>query len=209
MFGISFDEEAMYYLPYMMSEGGGILSDDLSRMIIDNPESQKGLNLYADLRKKYHVAPLRSESASATMAQMFLQEKLAMHLTGRWLVPKYREDANFDWDITRFPKGDKGSIVPLDASGWALAKSSTHKDSARKLIYYLSSKECSKQFTKSGLIVPARKDVAETTSFLDNNKPHNSRLFINIIEDAKPTPVSVDYKEIQDNLKGKFEKLFN
>ena len=209
IFGISFDEESMYYLPYMMSEGGGILSDDLSRMIIDSTESRKGLNLYADLRKKYHVAPLRSESASATMAQMFLQQKLAMHLTGRWLVPKYRESADFDWDITRFPKGDKGSIVPLDSSGWALAKSSKHKDSAKKLIYYLSSKESSKQFTKSGLIVPARKDVAETTAFLDNQRPHNSRLFINIIYDAKPTPVSVDYKEIQDNLKGRFEKLFN
>ena len=59
-----------------MSEGGGILSDDLSRMIVDSAESQKGLNLYADLRKKYHVAPLRNESASATMAQMFLQQKL-------------------------------------------------------------------------------------------------------------------------------------
>ena len=208
-FGVSFDEEAMYYLPYLMSEGGGILSDDLSRMIIDSPESQKGLNFYANLRKKYHVAPLREESASATMAQMFLQGKIAMHLTGRWLVPKYREVAEFDWDIARFPKGDKGSIVPLDASGWAISKDSKHKDAARKLVYYLSSKESSKQFTKSGLIVPARKDVAETTTFLDNQKPHNSRLFINIIEDAKPTPVSVDYKEIQDNLKGKFEKLFN
>ena len=208
-FGISFDEEAMYYLPYLMSEGGGILSDDLSRIIIDSPESLKGLNFYADLRKKYHVAPLRKESASATMAQMFLQGKIAMHLTGRWLVPKYRETAEFDWDIARFPKGDKGSIVPLDASGWAISKSSKHKDSARKLVYYLSSKENSKKFTKSGLIVPARKDVAETTSFLDNQKPHNAKLFIDIIDDAKPTPVSVDYKEIQDNLKGKCEKLFN
>lgn len=209
VFGISFEEDAMYYLPYLMSEGGGILSDDLSRMIIDSQESLEGLNFYADLRKKYHVAPLRRESASATMAQMFLQEKIAMHLTGRWLVPKYREVAEFDWDIARFPRGNNGSVVPLDASGWAISKTSKHKDAARKLVYYLSSKESSKQFTKSGLIVPARKDVTETSAFLDNQKPHNSRIFINIIDDAKPTPVSVDYKEIQDNLKGRFEKLFN
>ena len=192
-----------------MSDGGGILSDDLNQEIIGKTESQEGLNFYADLRNKYNIAPKKSQSASATMAQMFLQGQIAMHFTGRWLVPKYRETADFDWDITRFPKGDKGSIVPLDASGWAISKSSKHKDAAKKLVYYLSSKECSKQFTKSGLIVPARKDVAETTVFLDNKKPHNSKLFLDIIEDAKPTPVSVDYKEIQDNLKGKFEKLFN
>lgn len=209
IFGISFEEDAMYYLPYLMSEGGGILSDDLSTIIINNPKSQKGLELYTSLRKKYHIAPFREESASATMAQMFLQQKLAMHLSGRWMVPKYRADADFNWDVVRFPKGDAGSVVPLDASGWAISKSSKHKDSAKRLVEFLSSKESSKKFTKNGLIVPARKDVAETTAFLDNLKPHNSRLFINIIDDAKPTPVSVDYKEIQDNLKGKFEKQFN
>ena len=61
------------------------------------------------------------------MAQMFLQGKIAMHISGRWLVPKYRESAHFDWDITQFPKGTKGSIVPLDASGWAISSKSTKK----------------------------------------------------------------------------------
>ena len=37
-------------------------------------DKQKGLNFYADLRKKQHVVPLAYESASATMAQLFLQE---------------------------------------------------------------------------------------------------------------------------------------
>ena len=31
IFGISFEEDALFYLPYLMSEGGGILSDDLSK----------------------------------------------------------------------------------------------------------------------------------------------------------------------------------
>ena len=75
------------------------------------------------------------------MAQMFLQQKLAMHLSGRWLVPKYRAEANFDWDVVQFPQGDVGSIVPLDASGWAIAKSSKNKIMARKLVDFLASKE--------------------------------------------------------------------
>ncbi len=207
VFGISFDEDALFYLPYLMSEGGGILSDDLSRIIVEEPKSMKGLKFYADLRKKYHVAPRREESASATMAQLFLQQRLAMQLSGRWLVPKYREDAQFDWDVAPFPRGSAGSIVPLDASGWAIAKSSKHKISARKLVDYLSSKESSIKFTESGLIVPARRDVR--TYFLDNQKPKNAKVFLDVIETSKPTPVSVDYKEIMDNLNGKFEKLFN
>ena len=209
VFGISFEEDALFYLPYLMSEGGGILSDDLSRIIVNDEASQKGLQFYADLRKKYHVAPKREESASATMAQMFLQGKLAMHLTGRWLVPKYREEAQFDWDIAAFPRGSAGSVVPLDASGWAIAKNSKHKIAARKLVDFLSSKESSQKFTESGLIVPARRDVAESSYFLDNQRPRNARVFIDVIETSKPTPVSIDYKEILDNLKGRFEELFN
>ena len=209
IFGISFEEDALFYLPYLMSQGGGILADDLSRLIIYDDKSQNGLNFYADLRKKYHVAPLKEESASATMAQMFLQGKLAMHLSGRWLVPKYREEAVFDWDVALFPKGDEGSIVPLDASGWAISKSSVHKIEARRLVDFLSSQESSQKFAQSGLIVPARCDVAESSYFLDNKKPLHSRVFLDVIETSKPTPVSVDYKEILDNLNGRFEKLFN
>lgn len=209
LWGISFeDDPPLYYLPYLMSEGGGILSDDGNTLIINSPESQKGLNFYADLRNKYHVAPTKAESASETMAQMFLQGRLAMHLSGRWLVPKYLTDAKFDWNIINFPTGDKGSIVPLDASGWAIAKDSKHKKEALKLVEFLASKESSEKFVKSGLIVPARKDVAQG-AFLNNSSRITDKVFIDIIQTSKPTPVSINYNEILDKLQEKTEYLFN
>jgi multiple sugar transport system substrate-binding protein len=210
IWGVSFDEDLLFYLPYLMSEGGGVLSDDLKTSIIDSPKSQKGLKFYADLRNKYHVAPTEAESASATMAQLFLQGKLAMQVSGRWLVPKYREDAKFEWNVINFPAGDKGSVVPLDASGWAIAKSSKHKKEAARLIEFLASKQSSEKFTQSGLIVPARIDVAQG-AFLsfDKNAPQNKKVFIDIIKTAKNTPVSVNYNEIQDNLKEKTNYLLN
>ena len=203
-FGISFEEDPLFYLPYLMSNGGGILPDE-----INLKGSQDGLKFYADLRKKYHVAPLKSESASATMAQMFLQQKIGMYISGRWMVPKLREEAQFDWDIAQFPKGTKGSIVQLDASGWAISKSSIHKQEAQKLVDYLASKESSEKFTTSGLIVPARVDVSNSKYFLDGKKPKNSKIFLNIIKTSKPTPVTIDYREITDKLKNTMEEKFN
>lgn len=208
-FAISFEEDPIFYLPYLMSEGGGILSDDLQHTIIDSKESQKGLEFYTNLRKKYHVAPLQSESASATMAQLFLQQKLAMHLSGRWLIPKYREEANFNWDVTSFPQGSKGSIVPLDSSGWAISKSTKHPKEAEQLVNFLSSKESIEKFSESGLIVPARKDVATSQCFLDSKPPHNAQVFLDVISTSKPTPVSINYKEITDDLSSKLEYKFN
>lgn len=210
IWGISFEKDLLFYLPYLMSEGGGVLSDDLKTSIIDSIESQKGLNFYADLRNKYHVAPTESESASETMAQMFLQEKLAMQLSGRWLVPKYRSDAKFNWDVINFPSGDNGSIVPLDASGWAISKNSKHKKEAMRLIKFLASKKSTEKFTQSGLIVPARIDVAKD-EFLQgkNSPPKNEKVFIDVIKTAKNTPVSIKYNELQDELKEKTNYLFN
>lgn len=203
-FGVSFEEDPLFYLPYLMSSGGGILPSE-----IEKKGSQYGLNFYADLRKKYHVAPLKSESASATMAQMFLQQKLGMYISGRWMVPKLREEADFDWDVTQFPKGTNGSIVQLDASGWAIAKSSKHKEEAQKLVNYLASSKNSEKFATNGLIVPARKDASRSKYFLDGQKPVHSKIFLDIIETSKPTPVTVDYREITDKLKKSMETKFN
>ena len=209
IFGISFEEDPLFYLPYLMSEGGGLLSDDGKTEILNTPESQNGLNFYADLRNKYHVAPMQSESASATMAQMFLQGKLAMHLSGRWLVPKYRESADFDWDVAPFPKGTEGSIVPLDASGWAISKDSKHKAEAARLIKYLSSKESLEKFALSGLVVPAREDAAKSKNFLDGKRPYNAQIFLEVARTSKPTPVSRNYNEILDRTKQMLEPVFN
>ena len=59
------------------------------------------------------------------------------------------------------------------------------------------------------MIVPARRDVQNSKYFLDKEKPHNSQVFINVIKTSKPTPISVNYREILDKLTPNFEKIFN
>lgn len=201
IFGISFDETPLFYLPYLMSNGGGFYE-------ISSPQSQEALEFYSDLRNKYNVAPKKSQSASATMAQMFLQRKLAMQVSGRWLVPKYRTSADFNWDIINFPSGKAGSVVPMDSSGWAVSKSSKNKENAIKFIQFLSNRENITKMTKSGLITPARIDVANSKDFL-SGKPKSSHVFIDIIKTSKPTPVSKDYRELTDDLSKKLEPMFN
>ena len=155
---------------------------------------------YANLRYKYEVAPTRSDIGSATMAQMFLQEKIAMHLSGRWLTPMYSKMAKFEWDIVPFPSGAVEDVsIPLDASGWAISKSSLHKEEALVFVKYLASKMSIKKLAKTGLIVPARNDVGFS----------NSDVYQLILEKAKPTPVSIDYNKVLDVMKIKNEALFN
>lgn len=68
-FGVSFEEEPLFYLPYLMSNGGGFLPEELVK-----PESQQSLDFYADLRNKYHVAPKRQKVRVRQWGRCFARE---------------------------------------------------------------------------------------------------------------------------------------
>ena len=91
----------------------------------------------------------------------------------------------------------------------AIAKASKPKTEAVLMIKLISSKENIEKMTASGLIVPARMDAATSHYFLDGKKPENARVFLDVIETSKPTPVSVNYNEVTDKMKTYTEKLFN
>ncbi len=206
--GINFEENPLFWLYYLASNGGGVLSDDKKSVIINSKESLYALNLYSDMINKYHIMPTKAQIGSMTSAQMFINGKLAMYLGGRWMVPKFRETLNFDWDIIEFPSSPEHKVY-VDASGWAIAKNSKHKEEAVEFIKYLSSAETISKFTKSGLIVPARIDIAQSPIFLENNKkPLNNIAFINMLNQAKPTPVNKQYSSVNDILIEKSQNLF-
>ena len=208
VFGFGFEKKSLFWLPFLWSDGGGILSFDEDKIILDTDVSKNALRFYADLRNKYHVAPLNSEQASMTTSQLFLQGKIAMHLCGRWCSMTYRKNADFNWDIVNFPKGTKNSIVDLDASGWAISSTSKHKNEAWKFIEFLASDDSMKLFAKDGLILPSKKNIANSEYFL-NPPPQNSQIFINVLKTAHPTPVCARYSEILDLLDENFESFFD
>ncbi len=207
-FGINYEEDPLFWLYYPASAGGGVISDDKKRIILNNINSLNAINLYSDMINKDHSVPSKSQIGSMTTAQMFINGKIAMYLGGRWMVPKFRESIAFDWDIIEFPASEEGKVY-IDASGWAVSKNSKNKKAAIELIKYLSSENTINEFTKSGLIIPARKDSAYSKFFLDNKKPHNSKAFLNMLNYSKPTPVNENYSSIDDILKEKSQIIFN
>jgi len=196
-FGISYEDNIYMAQPYLSYFGGGILSNN--GIIIESDESQQGLSFYKALRYRYHIVPLKSEIGSSTLAQMFLDKKIALYLSGRWMYPKITEKADFNWTIINFPKSEYGYLS--DTSGWAVSKNSKHKKSAIKLAQFLASEKSSEYFTKTGLIVPARVEVSK--KLLD--EPHNSKVFIDIIKDSHPTPVNKNYRKLTDDINRKIE----
>lgn len=207
VFGINFEENSLFWSYYLASNGGGIISDDKKSIIINSQKSVEALEIYTSMIKE-HITPSKSEIGSMTTAQMFINGKLAMYLSGRWIVPKFRETITFDWDIIEFPANNINKLY-IDASGWALSKKSKHKETSIKFIEYLSSKESINSFAQSGLIVPARKDSAYSSAFLNVNlKPKNSKAYIEMLKNSKPTPINENYNSINDIINEKAQSIF-
>ena len=207
IFGFGFENNSIYWLPFLLSDGGGIIAKDEKSIILNNDKSINALQFYADLRNKYHVAPKADEQASLTTSQLFLQGKVAMHLCGRWCSLTYKKNADFNWDVVMFPMGTNGHVVGLDASGWAISSKSKHKYEAKKFVDFISSKNSVELMTQSGLIFPANKSVALSKVF-SAPPPYNTYVFFETLYSSQATPISSKYAEINDILNEEFEPLF-
>lgn len=169
-YGISFERDMYFMFPYVLTFGEDIY------------HPQKSLEFYKNLEGKY--APNPSDVGSSTLAQMFLEGKIGLYLSGRWMYPKIKETANFEWDVIPFC-----GTVPLDASGWGISKSSKHKKSAKKFVEYLGSKTSSEYFTSTGLIIPARVDVK-----IDEHA------FFEALANSKVLKIDKNYRKIIDKM---------
>jgi len=185
--GVSFEEDFYYVLPFL-SYFGESFGEEFTY------KKSKGFNFYKDLRDRYKVAPRKSQVGSSTLAQMFLDEKIAMYISGRWMYPKIKEKAKFNWKVYSLPIG----VNPLscDCSGWAISKDSKHKKIAIEFARYLSSQKSADFFVQTGLIVPARKKA----SFYINNTEYGEKTFIEIINKSQNTNVIKNYKRLIDKI---------
>ena len=206
-FGIGFEEEPLFWEPILWSYGGKLFNSN-GELNLNNKESKDALKYYIELRTINKVAPSRLQSANRTMAQMFLDQKIAMQISGRWLVPKYRSEANFDWDIINLPQGKYGSIAGSDASGWAISQSSQNKKLALELIKFLSSRYAINKMTECGLITPARKDVAYSKIYLNSQKPKNANIFLKINDNAMVNEIPENYYKKINELNKILEPYF-
>ena len=177
-YGISYERDCYYLFPYTLTMNESIFSP------------KKSLEYYKSLEGYY--APTPSEVGSSTLAQMFINGNIGLYLSGRWIYPKLKQDVDFSWDVILFP-----GLVPLDSSGWAIAKDSMHKSSAKKFVQYLTSEKSSEYFLSTGLIVPARINIAQR---IDN------KVFLDSINNSRVLKIDKNYKKKIDKMN---KELFN
>lgn len=187
IFAVPLEDDLFYLYPFILSFG-----ENAENITLNNLYKYESVKFYKDLSQKYHYAPMNYEIGQATGAEFFLNGKCAFYLSGRWMTPKIREKAQFEWDILPFPAGKNGSNVPCDTTGWGITKNTKHPKEALNFVNYLASEYSLEKMSKTGLIVPARKNINLYSDFL-TSAPDNAKIFLNLAQSSTVLKYPTNY----------------
>lgn len=193
---VQFGIENFYLSLLLTSNGGGLVSEDGKKVIIDSPETIEAVTFARDLINKYHAQPTSAQSQG--MTNLFMTGKAAMKITGPWDWAEYAKNVKFKWDIVPVPAGKAGNISPAAYLPIGIGKTTKHPEEAYKLLQFLTTGKGQDIQAKIISAVPVVKRNAEQIATMAN-APENAKSLATILEEGKTkmnTPYIPSYSEI-------------
>lgn len=181
------------YEAAVWSSGAEILTPDHRSWAMTSPTSIKAFQWCADLALREGVAPNPARLADATLgSELFEAGLAAMHVDGRWMVPRYRKLA-FDWDVAPVPvpERDATSIARSGSVGLAVSTQTAHPKEAFAVVEYLAGPKGQSKLTTTGFQLPNQRELASTSVFLQpGQRPAHAEVFLAAAETSRPGPVT-------------------
>ncbi|MCL6519891.1 MAG: sugar ABC transporter substrate-binding protein [Armatimonadetes bacterium] len=168
---------------YVWQNGGDIIDKRGKKCLLDTPEAIEALQFMADLRDKYHVAPMPTDIADIGTKNLFTNGRVGMYFSGSWAVPLYfeKEIKNFEYDVAPVPKGKRRATF-FGGASYAILRGSKHKKEAWELVKFMVRKEALRERAIKEQVVPSRISVAESNAFLHlPGPPKHRKVFLDAI----------------------------
>jgi multiple sugar transport system substrate-binding protein len=201
-----FDAEMWLY-----QNGGALMSDDGRRCQIDTPASAEALQFLIDLALKHHVAPTPSQTAQggSSSDQLFKMGRAALYPSGYWRIGEFEKLKRLHYGIAPFPMR-KQKATGWHASGLSIWTGSKHPEAAWQFISYCASAEAQLMCARTGLQVPARLSVANSSAFLTMaHMPSNVALFNEGFAYAHRLPGVLGDRKMLDTINQKLDLAWN
>lgn len=130
---------------------------------LSDPNAIKGLKLQSDLIKNgYAPIPGTTEEGEE---RLFIIGQAGMHPSGRWVVPSFSNECDFEWTAVEFPKGTT-RVCPFITANVAINADSNSKEIAANFLSFQMSQTGLGYTLSSGLSVPLYKDLIIDKSIL-------------------------------------------
>lgn len=116
-----------------------------------DPAAIKGLSVQSELIAK-GLAPIPGTTEEGE-ERLFIIGQVGMHPSGRWVVPSFLAECDFEWTAVEFPKGTT-RVCPFITANVAMNADSNNKDIAASFLSFQMSQTGLGYTLASGLSVP-------------------------------------------------------
>ncbi len=172
-YGAAFDKtyEGWTFYPFIFSNGGEVVDDAGTRLLLDAPEAAEALQAMADLMWVHHVAPTPQQDANLPSYVTMLQTgNLAMHISGHWSLLDYAAVEDLRFGAAVLPKF-KTPVTVVVGSPTVIFAGTQHRDAAIRFYKFHNDPEAVDLFAR-GLWMPLQRayytEPAKMKLWLDN-----------------------------------------
>ena len=111
-------------------------------------------------------------------------------LNGRWMVPRFRQVARFDWDVAPIPTPDGRPATCWSGSvGLGINAKSQRGADAFRLVAFLAGPRGQALMTRSGLQLPNQRALAATPVYTQpGQRPAHPEVFVDAALHSRPGP---------------------
>jgi multiple sugar transport system substrate-binding protein len=192
-------------IAFIWQNGGDLFNQTFSQATFTAAPTVGAYNFLTDMLYKYHVAPTKKDLADAkqSMAQLFVNEKIASYIVGPWDRDIFNQGKNLTWDAAPLPKGAASDTTPLFVGGYPITTQSKQPADAWTLAQFLTGKDSSLAWAKVGTSSPARQSAASSPAFLtDAGPPKNSKaVYVEYrAKSGRPSPDFAGYSDVSSAL---------
>ena len=153
-------------MPFMWMNGGGILSDDGTQVLVNSPETVAAVQFYTDFYTKGLSPSSTLENDGTANRRLFIAETISMYQAGQFDVNSIKtENPDIDLGVMLMPHPE-GKDTAAVLGGWSFVVPTDAKnpDEAKVLIGFLSEAENQGFLTDT---FPARLSAMEMPRFDD------------------------------------------
>ncbi|HEX2032773.1 MAG TPA: sugar ABC transporter substrate-binding protein [Chloroflexota bacterium] len=196
---------------WVWQNGGDVLSSDLKTCLLDTPQAIEGLQFYADLMNRHHVAPTNEERQAAgglDDVNLFAQGKAAMIATPPYFHQLRSRIKDFEWDVAPMPR-QKKSAAPLWPDSISINAATKVAEAAWALVRYVVGPDGQRTLTELGRGVPVLKSVSDSPSFLQLDRdPRSVKLYLDVPQYGIVTQYTTVWDEMEQLNKAELEPVF-
>jgi arabinogalactan oligomer/maltooligosaccharide transport system substrate-binding protein len=209
-YGFALIPQGYFMQPFLWSYGGDLVRESDRKVMIDSAETLAGWQAFTDLALKHKVTGegLDFVNGYTNALTGFKDGRYAMMMNGPWAISDILSGSAFkdasNLGIALIPKGpggDQGS--PVGGHGWVMYKGSKVKDSAWKLMSFLSRPEHQLTLAKERSLLPTRKSTYDDPALKDNYIFQGFRQQLQVARNRPVIPESgLLFKDLDINLQG-------